>query len=366
MRRRAAFATVVLGAMAVWAPGATAAGVMDNACPPDRVPPAFFYDTYENTHEAAIDCVAWYGVATGVAANTYAPAGQVRRDQMASFMARSVRAMRGSLPAPGTRFDDVSGNAHRDAIESLAAAGIVSGTGTRTYSPGAVVPRGQMATFLVRTYEHLTGSVLTSDQDFFDDDAGSPHEANINKAAQAGFTGGTGPRQFSPSNPVRRDQMASFVARMLGLAVDRAPGGRLKPYPLGTAVQLVDEWRMQVVSSDPDADAEIAAENQFNDPPEAGRQFFMVRVRATWAGSGSSRFEGSYRLRALGAASGVTYSTFEDSCGVIPDELEDPEVFSGGTIEGNVCFSVREQDVSGLTVFDDEQERPSRPYFATT
>jgi hypothetical protein len=66
-----------------------------------------------------------------------------------------------------------------------------------------------------------------------------------------------------------------------------------------------------------------------------GEQFFIVRVTATHEGSGSHTFDGSYRLRAVGA-SAVAYSTLQNSCGVILDEISSAEVFSGGTITGNV------------------------------
>ena len=357
----------VLGGLLASASPAGAAGVMDSACPPDRVPPSSFYDTFGNTHDAAIDCVAWYGIASGVSQNEYAPEGAVRRDQMASFMARSVYAMRGELPEAGDRFDDIRGNPHANAIGRLAEAGIVGGTGGRTYAPQLSVQRGQMATFLVRTYEFLTKSQLAATRDHFADDNGTTHEDNINKAAEAGFTTGFPDGRYEPAGVVRRDQMASFIARMIGLAVDRAPGGRFAPYPLGTTVQLVDSWEMTVLSSDSDANQEVENENQFNDPPAAGHQFYIVRIRATYRGQGSSRFDGGYRVRALGQ-SGVTYSHFENSCGVVPDSIydHDSETFEGGSFEANLCYEVRTEDANGLKVFDVEQERPSRPYFNTT
>ncbi len=91
----------------------------------------------------------------------------------------------------------------------------------------------------------------------------------------------------------------------------------------------------------------------FNDSPALGSQFFIVRVEATFTGQGSSKgFDGGYRLRAVGP-SGVSYSTFEDHCGVIPSEISDAEVFTGGTISGNECWAVRSSDVGSLVMYDD-------------
>lgn len=369
MRRIRALAAsgVALAVLLAGAPAVHAAGVMDNACPPDRVPSSPFYDTYNNSHSEAIDCVAWYEVAAGVSENEYAPGREVRRDQMASFMARSVYAMRGELPEGGNRFSDIGGNPHGPAIERLAAADIVGGTGAGTYSPERTVARGQMATFLVRTYEYLTGSEIVASRDYFSDDNGTTHEANINKAAEAGFTTGNASGGYAPASTVRRDQMASFIARMLGLAVDRTLGGRLNAYPVGTAVLLKDDWEMTVVASDSDANEEVEQENEFNDAPKEGHRYYLVRVRATYRGQGSSTFDGGFRVRALGE-SGITYTHFENSCGVVPDSMyeHDAETFEGGSFEANVCYEVRVSDAdAGLVVFDHEEERPSRPYFRT-
>jgi hypothetical protein len=75
-------------------------------------------------------------------------------------------------------------------------------------------------------------------------------------------------------------------------------------------------------------------------------------VEATYRGRGSASFDGSYRLRALGP-SNVSYRTFEDSCGVIPDRISDREVFTGGTIRGNVCWQVLTSDAGNLLMYDD-------------
>ncbi|MEX0659942.1 MAG: hypothetical protein WD080_12490, partial [Egibacteraceae bacterium] len=45
--------------------------------------------------------------------------------------------------------------------------------------------------------------------------AGNTHLANIEKAATAGFALGTTPTTYGPSASVRRDQMGSFLARVL-------------------------------------------------------------------------------------------------------------------------------------------------------
>lgn len=188
------------------------------ACPPERVPEAGFADTRGNAHSAAIDCVLWYEVARGVTAERYAPAQTVTRDQMASFLARAMEQATDLPPASAQGFDDVEGNTHAERIRQLAKIGVVRGTTGQTYSPRLSVSRGQMATFLVRAVEYLGGELPRTDDHFRDDD-GNPHEASINKAASGGFVSGTSPSTVAPAAPVRRDQMASFVARTLNRLV---------------------------------------------------------------------------------------------------------------------------------------------------
>lgn len=192
------------------------------ACPASNVPPSGFVDIAGNVHEAAIDCVVWWEVTRGISSDHYGPALNVRRDQMASFLARMILNAGGTLPpATDQGFSDIAGNPHAENINRLAAAGIAHGTTSSSFSPRRAVRRDQMASFLVRAYEHLTGEVLTADRDYFSDTAGNGHQENINKVAEAGIAAGTSSTTFHPARAVRRDQMASFIARVLDVAVDR-------------------------------------------------------------------------------------------------------------------------------------------------
>lgn len=134
-------------------------------------------------------------------------------------------------------------------------------------------------------------------------------------------------------------------------AVKAASGTRENPIPMGTIVDLGDGWEVTVLSVVPNADNAVLQENQFNNPPKSGGQFFLAKVRATYKGSGSSTFRGSYRLRAVGPSS-IGYSTFENNVGVIPDPLPDSEVFSGGSIEGYVGWEIRSGDADALVMYD--------------
>lgn len=142
-----------------------------------------------------------------------------------------------------------------------------------------------------------------------------------------------------------------------------ALGTRENPIPMGTSVNLGDGWVITVLSVTTDAIGQILQENQFNDRPTAGNQFFMARVRASYDGAGSDTFGGSYRLRAVGP-SGIGYSTFENSAGVIPNPLPGSEVFSGGSIEGNIAWQIKSSDAGSLVMYDSSSNKEGRLYMA--
>ncbi|MEX2620010.1 MAG: S-layer homology domain-containing protein [Egibacteraceae bacterium] len=176
--------------------GAAAAGFADRAAIPQA-------------HLEAVDCVASRDIARGFADGTYGPAQAVRRDQMASFIVRTLQAAGVSLPAPrAQRFVDVAaGSTHDTAIHQLAAAGIVAGgpggLSADFYGPDQPIRRDQMASFLVRAAGYATGSELTTDQSagFSDVPAGNVHAANIDTAAAPGLAQGRGDGTYGPAAP---------------------------------------------------------------------------------------------------------------------------------------------------------------------
>ncbi len=195
----------------------------DRACPPG-VPEDGFADVPQaSVHESNIDCITWWGVTTGTGGR-YSPTAGVTRGQMASFLARAILESGGALPTGTDAFPDDDGTVHEQSIDRLAAAGLVRGTGDGRFEPGALVSREQMATFLVRALRHRTGDAVPVGQDWFYDDDASGHQDNINAAATAGLSSGNGTGAYSPSATLRRDSMATFLARLLqAYVVDGAP-----------------------------------------------------------------------------------------------------------------------------------------------
>jgi hypothetical protein len=110
-------------------------------------------------------------------------------------------------------FADADGSPFYSDILWMAQQGITQGCGPQAYCPQSPVSREEMASFLTRAL-----GLPAAGFDYFDDDAGSMHQPAINALAAAGVTGGCGPRQFCPTQHVSREEMASFLARALGLA----------------------------------------------------------------------------------------------------------------------------------------------------
>ena len=109
-------------------------------------------------------------------------------------------------------FSDVAGSKFLDHIMWLYNEKITTGCGDGKFCPTAYVTRGQMATFLARALK-----LPAATTDYFDDDNSSPHEADINKIAEAGITTGCNPDRFCPGKVVNRGQMATFLDRALEL-----------------------------------------------------------------------------------------------------------------------------------------------------
>lgn len=115
--------------------------------------------------------------------------------------------------APLTFRDVAAGSTHASAIARLAEAEIVQGRSSTVYRPADRVSRDQVASFIRRTMEYATGQDLPSGRDTFIDDNGSVHEDSIDRLARLGVASGVGGFEYQPRADVRRDAMASLLMR---------------------------------------------------------------------------------------------------------------------------------------------------------
>jgi hypothetical protein len=113
--------------------------------------PDSFDDDNSSVHELAINRLAAVGIVRGVGVRRYDPNGSVTREQMATFLVRAFEYVTQTALVPGPNaFDDDDGSLHERSINAAAAAGFASGVGARLFAPAADVRRDQMATFVVR------------------------------------------------------------------------------------------------------------------------------------------------------------------------------------------------------------------------
>ncbi len=187
-------------------------------------PGGSFIDDNGNIHEGNIEAIRAAGITKGCnppSNDRYCPEAAVTRGEMAAFLVRALDLP----PSAIDYFSDDAGSVFEANINSLAAAGITKGCNppdNDQFCPGDKVSRGQMAAFLVRALGYTDAGA----GDWFTDDDGSIFEASIDRLRQAGVTKGCNPpanTNFCPTNDVRRDEMATFLARALDLTPDVPP-----------------------------------------------------------------------------------------------------------------------------------------------
>jgi hypothetical protein len=166
--------------------------------------PGSFTDIGSSIFKPEIEWLVGEKIAAGCSTTRYCPVNAVTRAQMASFLKRAMNLP----PAPRDYFWDDNGSMHQDDINRLTASGVAGGCGDGKYCPGAAVNRGQMASFLARAL-----GLPSTSRDYFWDDNGSMHEADINRLAAAGIVGGCASGRYCPANAVTREQMAAFIER---------------------------------------------------------------------------------------------------------------------------------------------------------
>lgn len=165
-----------------------------------------FTDDDGNPHEADIEFLFDEGVIAGCEQNLFCPDGIVTRAQLLAMLRRH-------LDPPSTTvdfFDDDDGHWAEADINTLAAAGVVSGCGERQVCPDNPVTRAEFAAFLTRTFK-----IPAASTDYFGDDDGSIHEAAINAIAAIGVTTGCGTDRFCPASIGRRDQSSTLLAKAI-------------------------------------------------------------------------------------------------------------------------------------------------------
>lgn len=170
-------------------------------------PPAFSDVDPGSVHAPAIARVAALGITTGYADGTFGPGDAVRRGQLAAFLARTLELEPVEDPPELT---DIDGSVHADAVRAVVGHGYASGYTDGRFGIGDPVRRDQMATM-------LAGAAALTPQASgpFTDLDGNVHAERVNALVAAGLTQGVTADRYDPTGTVRRDQLATFLVRLL-------------------------------------------------------------------------------------------------------------------------------------------------------
>ena len=206
-----------------------------------------------STHDSAINCIAYYGITRGTTATTFSPNLTITRWQLAVMLQRAAGPAGVTLPeAEAQGFTDISemSSAFQDAINQMAALGIMAGTTATTFVPSGIVSRAviveALAGFLTNarvgpggaslardTNRSLTlkadanpGATTITPDEAFRDIGVVTYSANeaIRTLAEMGVVQGRSDGSFGPAASVTRAQAAAFITRALAHTNARPAG----------------------------------------------------------------------------------------------------------------------------------------------
>lgn len=223
---RAAMATFIAGTI-------ESAGGSLPSSPPDA------FDDDGGTHELRTNQLAAVGIVAGTGGGAYSPAATVTRGQMAKFIARSAAYLaKQDLPSGGDRFSDDNGTTFEAYINQIAQAGITGGSSDGTYRAGATVTREQMGSFVARSLDllveqgHPAGAPPLRTSPFtgatidpacpparipsagYTDTADEPYRDAIDCATYWQVVRGQQSDVFAPRTLISRGQAATYAARL--------------------------------------------------------------------------------------------------------------------------------------------------------
>jgi len=123
--------------------------------PPTCVPPGTFLDVAcPGPFTNWIEELSAEAITGGCGEDVYCPDSPVRRDQMAAFLLKAEHGPSFDPPqCTGVFYDVPCPFQYADWIEQLVAEGITAGCGQQFYCPDDPITRGQMAVFLVKTFD---------------------------------------------------------------------------------------------------------------------------------------------------------------------------------------------------------------------
>ena len=157
-------------------------------------------------------------ITVGVGNGLYGVNDPTLRQQMAVFLLKGRHGICYVPPDCTGTFSDVPcPSTFANWIEALAAEGITGGCGAGIYCPQNPVRRDQMAVFLLKAEHGPNYAPPPCNGDFADVPCPSQFANWIEQLSAEGITGGCGNGNYCPLNPNTRGQMAVFLVKTFNL-----------------------------------------------------------------------------------------------------------------------------------------------------
>ena len=166
----------------------------------------------------------------------------------------------------------------------------------------------------------------------------------------------------SSSGSVSQSSSTTQPSSATTVAAGNVGTSREDPVPLGQEAQVGD-WKVKVVEATSNANEVVASANEFNDPPQAGNQYVLVKVQATRTGEEPVAFWVDTYYSFVGSGG----NTFDTAFEAVPDGITDTgEAFKDASITGSLVFEVPSAQVAGGLLMMEEAFSidNSRTFFA--
>jgi hypothetical protein len=141
---------------------------------------------------------------------------------------------------------------------------------------------------------------------------------------------------------------ADLIARTTTTTTTTLPLGATidKPLPKGIDIPAGD-WKLTFLDFNPNASAQVASYNRFNDTPPPGQHYVALHIRATWNGAGTGNPFAVPRINLIGTAKTSYQNTVvsSGSGGDARNFVEQGEAPPGGAIDGWLYYLVNDNDV---------------------
>lgn len=169
------------------------------------------------------------------------------------------------------------------------------------------------------------------------------------------------PTSTAPSTTLDIDDTPATTADPDAETTTTVPGkgSATDPYAIGEPIRLVYDditageervWEVEVTGPPVDRTSEVLEGNQFNEPPPEGRRYVIAPIKVTYVSGPAPASLFDLNFKVVGP-SAVVFTTFDPSCGAVPDALDTlAELFPGGVVEGNLCWVTPTDDIDDLTM----------------